>query len=141
MKTHPKKGRHLGLLLVLVSAPFFGACDPVTLTAASIGASTGVSHTLSGIVYRTFTAPMATVERASVRALRDMGIEVTGRETNEDGERVITATAKDREIEIHLEPLTKRTTRLRATARDGILQDGATATEIVLQTERVLSVG
>jgi len=141
MKTDSKTQRSLGLLAILLAAPLFSACDPVTLTAASIGASTGVSHTLGGIVYRTFTAPMATVERASVRALKDMGIDVTGTETNEEGERVITATAKDREIEIFLEPLSRRTTRLRAMARDGILQDAATATEIVLQTERVLSVG
>jgi hypothetical protein len=141
MKAYIRKTRSFGLAAVLLAAPLFSGCDPVSLTAASIGASTGISHTLGGIVYRTFTAPMSTVERATVRALKDMGIEVIGRETNEDGERVITASAKDREIQVSLEPLTKRTTRLRAMARDGILQDGATATEIVLQTERVLSVG
>lgn len=141
MKAYINRFRLTALVAMFASIPLMSGCEPVTLTAASLGASAGLSHTLGGIVYRTFTAPMKTVERASVRALKDMGIEVRGRETNEDGERVITATAKDREIEIFLEPLTNRTTRLRAMARDGILQDGATATEIVLQTERVLSVG
>lgn len=141
MKTHTNTTRSVAMMAVLLAAPLFSGCEPVTLTAASLGASAGLSHTLGGIVYRTFTAPMTTVEKASVRALKDMGIEVTGKETNEEGERVITATAKNRQIQIYLEPLTKRTTRLRATARDGLLQDGATATEIVLQTERVLSVG
>ena len=42
-------------------ASLLGGCDPVSLTAASIGASTGVSHTLGGIVYKTFTAPLRTV--------------------------------------------------------------------------------
>jgi hypothetical protein len=113
----------------------------VSLTAATIGVSTGISHTLSGIVYRTFTAPMKSVERASVRALKDMGIEIVSRETDSNGNRVINATAKDRKIEILLEPLTPRTTRIRAMAMEGILQDAATATEIILQTERVLARG
>lgn len=113
-------------------------CDPVTLTAASIGAATGVSHTLGGIIYKTFTAPMKTVERANIRALNDMGIQVTSRQTNEQGERVILAAAKNRDIEVLLEPLTKNTTRIRVIARNGILKDSATATEIVLQTDRIM---
>ena len=124
--------------LTVLLALLLSACDPVTLTAASIGAATGVSHTLGGIIYKTFTAPMKTVERANVRALQDMGIKVTSRTTNEEGERVILAKAKNRDIEVLLEPLSPQTTRIRATASNGLLKDGATATEIVLQTERVL---
>ncbi len=90
---------------------------------------------------RTFTAPLKTVENANTRALRDMGIKVVSRTTTEDGERVVTAKAKKREIEIFLEPLSSRTTRIRARATDGILHDAATATEIILQTERVLARG
>lgn len=127
--------------LLLFAGTLLSGCEPITMTAASIGASAGISHTLTGIVYRTFTLPMTRVEKASVRALKDMGIEVIGRDTGDDGERVITATAKNRKIEVYLEPLTSRTTRLRAMARDGVLQDGATAQEIVAQTERVLGVG
>ena len=84
---------------------------------------------------------MKTVENANTRALKDMGIKVVSRETNEDGERVVSAAANDRDIEILLEPLSSRTTRIRARARDGILHDAATATEIILQTERVLANG
>ena len=116
-------------------------CDPITLTAASLGAGVGVSHTLGGIIYRTFTAPMKTVENGSVVAMRDMGVKVVSRSTNDVGERVITATAKDREIEVLLEPLTPRTTRMRVIASNGLLKDSATAQEIMLQTERVLSKG
>ena len=126
--------------MVLLAACTAG-CDPVTLTAASFGASLGVSHTLSGIIYKTFTAPMKTVENGSVVAMRDMGVKVVSRSTNEVGERVINATAKDREIEVLLEPLTPRTTRMRVIASNGLLKDGATAQEIMLQTERVLSRG
>jgi hypothetical protein len=134
-----RKARTTAALLLLT----FGTagCDPITLTAASLGAGLGVSHTLGGIIYKTFTAPMKTVEDGSVVAMRDMGVKVVSRSTNKMGERVINATAKDREIEVLLEPLTTRTTRMRVIASNGLLKDSATAQEIMLQTERVLSRG
>jgi len=121
--------------------PLLAGCDPVTLTAATLGAGVGITHTLGGIIYKTFTAPMKNVEEGSVVAMRDMGMKILTRATNKEGERVITASAKDREIEVLLEPLTTRTTRMRVIASNGIIKDSATATEIVLQTERVLSKG
>ena len=50
----------------------------------------------------------------------------------------ITAHAADRDIESELEALTPATTRMLVTAKKdgGILRDGATATEIILQTEK-----
>jgi hypothetical protein len=84
---------------------------------------------------------MKTVEEGSVAAMHDMGVKVVSRSTNKEGERVINATAKDREIEVLLEPLSSRTTRMRVIASNGLLKDSATATEIMLQTERVLSKG
>lgn len=131
----------LGLIIAVINTPLLTACEPVTLTAASLAAGTGISHTLGGIVARTFTAPMKTVENANTQALKDMGIQVVSRETNEDGERVVSAQANDREIQILLEPLSAKTTRIRARATDGFLHDAATATEIILQTERVLARG
>ena len=125
---------------VMLSVSLSG-CDPISLTAASLGAGLGISHTLGGIVYKTFTAPMKSVEEGSVMAMGDMGVKVVSRKTNEQGERVISATAKDRDIEVLLEPLTSRTTRVRVIANNGLLKDGATATEILYQTERVLSKG
>ena len=101
----------------------------------------GVAHTVNGIIYRTFTAPMKTVELGSVQAMRDMGVKVVSRSTNDGGERVINATARDRDIEVLLEPLTTRTTRMRVIASNGLLTDSATAQEIMHQTERVLSRG
>lgn len=128
-------------IVMLALAASTAGCDPITLTAASLGAGLGASHTLGGIIYRTFTAPIKTVENGSVEAMRDMGVKVVSRSTNKMGERVINATAKDREIEVLLEPLTPRTTRMRVIASNGLLKDSATAQEIMLQTERVLSKG
>jgi hypothetical protein len=141
MPTFPLLRQTRTALTALVLTVGTAGCDPVTLTAASLGAGVGVSHTLSGIIYRTFTAPIKTVENGSVAAMRDMGVKVVSRSTNKMGERVINATAKDREIEVLLEPLTPRTTRMRVIASNGLLKDSATAQEIMLQTERVLSRG
>lgn len=134
-----EKGKAIAVIF-LMSISISG-CEPLSLTLVSVGASVGLSHTLSGIVYKTFTAPMKKVEEGSVVAMKDMGVKVVSRATNKEGERIITAAAKDREIEVLLEPLAPRTTRVRVIASNGLLKDSATATEILSQTERVLSKG
>jgi len=117
-------------------------CAAVALTAGGVGLSTGVSHTLGGIVYKTFAAPQSKVRRSTVAALGRMQIKIV--EAKRDGNKeVITARASDREIEIEIEALTPNTTRLAVTAiKDGgLLRDSATATEIILQTEKLVGTG
>ena len=121
-------------------APLLAACDPLSLTAAGLGGSAAVQHTLGGITYRTFTLPAATVKTATIGALNRMGIKVVKTEKGEKGAEILNATATDREIEITFEPLSPNTTRMKVVARNGgIFFDGATATEIIVQTERQLS--
>jgi hypothetical protein len=115
------------------------ACEPLSITAVGVGGSAAVSHTLGGITYRTFTAPAASVKAASLGALGKMGIKVTATEKGSHGSEVLKAQATDREIEITFEPLSSKTTRMKVVARNGgIFFDSATATEIILQTERQL---
>ena len=124
-------------ILVACLALAAGGCAPVALTALGVGMATGVGHTLGGMVYKTFTTSQANVKRASLGALNRMQIRVV--DSKRDGTKeVITAKAADREIEIELEALTPNTTRMLVTAKKdgGILRDGATATEIILQTEK-----
>lgn len=103
-----------------------------------IGAAVGINHTLSGIVYKTFSEPLPKVKRAALTALKQMEIGVDSVDRTENGE-LIKAKATKRSIEIEFESLTPKTTRMRVTAdSDGILKDSATATEIILQTERAL---
>ena len=124
--------------LLLGVVPALAACEPFALTAFGVGSSTAVSHSLGGITYRTFTAPAKQVKIASLGALNRMGIKLAGTERGDSGE-VLRATATDREIEITLEALSPNTTRMRVIARNGgIFFDSATATEIILQTERLL---
>lgn len=122
-------------LLIGISA---GGCGQIGMTAAGIGGNVAVSHTLSGITYRTFTAPSSTVKIATLVALDRMDITVIA--TVMDGQmEILQASAAGRAIEIQLEPLSGNTTRMRVIAKSrGFLYDSATATEIILQTERVL---
>ena len=127
------------IFLALPLAVAITGCAPVALTAMGIGMSTGVSHTLGGIVYKTFTLPQSSVEKATYSALNRMQIKVT--ESKRDGTtRVIRARAGDRDVEVELEALTPNTTRMVVTAKkdSGLLRDGATATEIILQTEKIV---
>lgn len=60
----------------------------------------------------------------------------SGKENNIE---IIHARAAGRDIEIQLDPISSNTTRMRVTAKsDGLFYDSATATEIILQTERAM---
>lgn len=127
------------LVFTLAAALVLAGCEPLALTSFGVGASTAVSHSLGGITYRTFTASAPQVRQASLGALKRMGIQLDGSERGSDGE-VLRARAADRTIEITLEPLSPNATRMRVIARNGgIFFDSATATEIILQTERLLA--
>lgn len=138
-----KKLRSLSVLL-LSSVLFLSGCEPIALTLFGIGAGvttgTSVSYTIDGYAYRTFTAPISEVEGATRTALNRMGIKVAASAKTEQG-KALSARTSDRDIEIELERVSPRTTRIRTVAKQGIFfKDRATATEIIYQTERVLGV-
>jgi len=119
-------------------AGVLSGCMPLGVTALGLGGSTAVSHTLNGITYRTFTASSSKVKRAALTALDRMEITVISTTMQEKIE-ILNAAASGRTIQVQLEPLTKNTTRMRVTAKNGgFVYDSATATEIILQTERVM---
>ena len=114
-------------------------CEPLALTALGVGASAGISHTLNGVTYRTFTAPPPRVRVATIAALKRMGIKVDSAQTTDTGE-LIKASTSGRQIEIELEGISVNATRMRTIAKNGsLLYDSATATEIILQTEKLLA--
>ena len=123
--------------LILAICCTLTGCEALALTALGIGASTGVSHSLSGVTYRTFAEPIPRVKGASIKALQHMQIKVASTGKMSNGES-IKANAVDREINIELEALSPNTTRMRVTASSGFFRDSATATEIIIQTERYL---
>ena len=113
-------------------------CVPVAVTAAGVGMATGVSHTLGGIVYKTFRhhRPRCIVRRW----LRWAHANQSRRNMRDGNKELIKARAADRDIEIEIEGLTPNTTRLTVTAAKerSLLRDSATATEIILQTEKMV---
>ena len=130
--------RLIAYALGIIGTALLGSCAAIGVTAFGVGAATGVSHTLGGIVYKTFSEPLPKVKRATLTALKRMDIAVDSVQSTKDGE-IIKARATNRAIEVQFESLTPKTTRMRVIAdSDGIFKDSATATEIILQTERVL---
>lgn len=102
------------------------------------GAGTALRYGIDGVAYRTFTAPAPAVKQASLAALEQMGIGFESTDTFEGGEVLYARSAK-RTIEIEVEPISGRATRVRIAAKNGgLFYDSATASEIVAQTERLL---
>ena len=126
-------------VLPLTACLALAACQPFAITVAGAGASALIAHKLNGASYRTFTASLPAVKRASLGALKRMGIALDSTETFETGE-ILLARAEGRSVEIELEPISPRATRMRVTTRDGgLFYDNATATEIVAQTQKMLA--
>ncbi|HYA27177.1 MAG TPA: DUF3568 family protein [Acidobacteriota bacterium] len=128
----------------LVVSLLLSGCASVALTLFGVGAGvttgTSVAYTMDGIAYRTFTVPLPQVESATRTALDRMGIKVDSTAAIDQG-KAIRATSNDREIEIELERVSPKTTRIRTVAKQGFFfKDRATATEIIIQTEKVLGV-
>ncbi|MDX1483164.1 MAG: DUF3568 family protein [Alphaproteobacteria bacterium] len=122
----------------LLAALGLTGCAGAALTAGGIAGSTGVNHTLSGIVYKTFTTPVKELRVATLRTLSRMKVKVTDDKKEDFGWR-IDATAYQRTIEIELERLTPAATRMRVITNKGsIFKDSATSTEIILQTAQHL---
>jgi len=127
-----------GVSLCAILSFVLCGCAPVAITAFGVGAATGVQHTLGGVAYKTFTAPLPELRKAVIATLKRMDIAVGSIQKIELGES-IKARAADREIEVQLESISSNTTRMRTTVRSGIMMDSATATEIIIQTDKTLN--
>jgi hypothetical protein len=138
------RGARLVLRLLLVSASLisFAGCMAAATTAAGIGGSAAVNHTINGITYRTFTAPEVKVKYATMNALSVMKIKVVAEnKPDKSNVRIITAKTTGRNIEVQLEPISDNATRMRVIAKNGgLFYDSATADEIIDQTRRQLGV-
>ena len=138
----------LTVLLVVVAVSLSG-CVALGLTAATVGASAfssganvavhaGTEYASGGKVYRTFSLPLADLRVALGDTLARMELPVIRDEADEDARR-IEVQARDREIKLRLEPVTRTVTRLRLVVSEGhFSKDRATASEIVAQLERTV---
>jgi Protein of unknown function (DUF3568) len=138
---HRFHGAAFGIFLLALQGCAAGLGLTLFGVGAGVATGTSVAYTLDGIAYRTFTAPLPQVETATRTALDRMGIKVEATSKIEQG-KAIKAVTLDREIEIELEMISSRTTRIRTVAKQGLFfKDRATATEIIIQTEKALGVG
>ena len=131
------------LALMVFAALALQGCAALALSAVSAVAGTGVSlgagHAIDSITYKTFSVPLGELSRATMTTLDRLDMPVLEFENTDDGQ-TITAQAGDREIDIELDRLTTATTRMRVVAKKNwLIRDRATATEIILQTDRTLS--
>jgi len=129
-----------GLLALTIAC--LGGCAGVGLTLLGVGAGvssgTGVNYTLDSIAYKTFAASEAEVRAATLRTLKRMAMDVTENGATETG-RQITAVAGDRTVDIELDRITPKTSRMRVNVKKGwLFRDRATAGEIIVQTEKTL---
>lgn len=116
-----------------------GGCASVGIALLGVGATAGATHHMNGIQYWTFTEPRRKVETAAQRALKQMGVAIVSTERLDDLTVIKGATA-GRRIELEVEPLTARSTRMRSVAYQygGIIVDAATGGEIIRQTQLAL---
>jgi hypothetical protein len=129
-------GAWAGPLVVLVAMLGLSACAaPAGLAvfgaSAGVAMGTSVDYTLNGIAYKTFVSPLPTVRQTTLSGLNRMGMKVVQDKQSASG-WTIAATAEGREIDIDLEKLTTRTTRMRVVANNGVIfKDRATEAAII----------
>jgi hypothetical protein len=109
LKLRQLRGTQIGFALVCLV--LLQGCAATALSLAGLVGGTGLEHTLSGNVSRTFTAPAAGTRLAVLQALKRMGLVVERNEKQDNG-WTIQAKAATRKIEINLEPLSDMTTRV-----------------------------
>ncbi|HUX64213.1 DUF3568 family protein [Sulfuricella sp.] len=124
--------------LLIASLTILTGCDPLSLTALGVGAGAGINHTVNGYTYHTFSEALPRVKQAALVALKRMSIKVESTEKNGVFE-TINAKSSGRSIELELEVISPKVTRLRSVARKNpFVMDSATAEEVIAQTRRAL---
>ena len=108
-------------------------------TGADIAVGAGIDHTANGIAYKTFTASTGELRIAALSALHRLDLSIV-RDGSKNDRHAIVATARERRVEIEIEPLSDRTARMRVAANEGkiFFKDAATAAEIIVQTAATL---
>ena len=135
-------GRMIGATVVGLCALGSQGCAGVGLTLFGVGAGvsggTGVSYTLDSVAYKTFAASEADLRAATLQTLRRMVIDVAETQRTETATD-IRATAGDRTVDVEIDRITPKISRMRVVVRKGwFFRDRATAGEIIAQTADTL---
>lgn len=132
--------RYIYVTWLSVSLAALQGCAAVAVTAGGIAGSAGLEHTLNGISFKTFAAPVANVRLATLRSLHKLDMKVKDDHKTTEGWQ-IDASALNRDIDITLEAITDRSTRMRVVVNDGdiFFKDAATGNEIIIETASALA--
>jgi len=135
-------GRAIGVAFVVLTALVSQGCAGIGLALFGVGAGvsggTGVSYTLDSIAYKTFATSETELRAATLQTFKRMAIDVTETQKTESGSE-IKATAGDRTVEVEIDRITPRTSRLRVVVKKNwFLRDRSTAGEIIAQTADTL---
>src|SRR5713101_4757488 len=114
-------GRY-GMALLILGALGLQGCAGVGLALFGVGAGisggTGVNYTLDTVANKTSTASELERRTATPRTPKRMAIDVTENQATESG-RQITANAGDRAVDIELDRITAKTSRMRVNVKKG----------------------
>jgi hypothetical protein len=122
-------------MIVVASGVSLAGCEALGgLVGAGVGAV--IKKDQENEVSETFTHTLPQTKSAVLAALKRMRMEVT---SSED-ERV-RGKAKDDPVNVKLEAITPKTTKITVKIGEGLNKDRATAEEIVEQTKRTLGEG
>jgi hypothetical protein len=93
---------------------------------------------LNGWASRVCAASAAVVGAATVKALNRMRIKVSSI-SKDAGQDVILAVSGERSVEVWVEPLGAKSSRIRVSAHQGRQDDVVTVAEVIEHTERLLA--
>jgi hypothetical protein len=119
--------------------PIAVVLGPLLEAGGSVLVETGTEYTASGAALRTFSIPIELVHGAVVEALQRTDVTVRTDEWKKKG-RTIMAETDRRTVRIRLVRLTRVLTSMELVVKRNFLaSDKATASEVLAQTEQVLS--
>ena len=128
------------LLCLILALSGCGLMGLAAVPAAVSSGAAGVDYTWTNNAYKTISSPVADVEAALNKALKKMDIKETKHKAVE-GKVSVTAVTGNLDIHIELEKVTPTLTNIVVNAKKGVFfKDKATATEIIVQTEKNLEV-
>jgi hypothetical protein len=137
MLSEKRPGASIVLVACIALFPLcFAACQvavPLALTSSSMG----VAYYYMNVSEKTCVYDLDTMNKASVLTLKRMGFTLGEQSKDEDGDRKIKAQAEELDVTVKLKKVTPRCTKIKVTAcKDLVIRDKATASEIILQTEK-----
>jgi len=114
-------------------------CATIAISALGVGAGLGIPYVFTNCADRTVNFSLDQVNRAAPLVLKKMDIVVYARTWTQTGE-TIRATADEIDIQIEMQRVTSKTTRITVDAKKSqFVKDRATAEEIIKQLEITLA--